>query len=93
MENLFETIANICRPTVLPVMPLVRIWIKVKTEFGWVYSIEEGDRVYIHNGKLCNCLDKATHQITQCMGRVGDTDLQIHCIDLKTKELSIIKLD
>ncbi len=98
MDYSFESLAAIVNPQMYsyPLLPLVRIWHpKIKLIRNgvkdWYYNLEEGDQVFISDGKLCNCLDLPTHQITCCMGKIGDTDLQIHCINAH-RELIIIKL-
>jgi len=55
--------------------------------------ITKGDRVLIVNGELKPLPDdtEPTHQITSCMG-TATSDFSISVIDLKSQELSHIKL-
>lgn len=73
--------------------PLTAIWLDtpIMTATGITKKIEEGQQVFIESGKLKDCMNKPTHQITGCHGSpTGDFSITI--IDLKTQELSKISI-
>lgn len=82
----------------LPMIPIRRIYYqptKIENKKGlkeFVECLEEYQRVFIHDGKLCNCMDKPTHQITACWAEPGGNKIQISVIHLRTRELSKITL-
>lgn len=68
-------------------MELAAIWVD-----GRRYV--KGDKVYLDKSleswtKDTNCY---THEITKCMGTIGDSKHEVHFIDLKTNEPLIITL-
>ena len=93
-DELFELFANICRPQPLPSMPITAIWLNkpLMTSDGIKSRITEGDYVLVEGNELKDCLDKPTHIITSCHGKVDNTDLHIVCMDIKTMELKRIQL-
>jgi hypothetical protein len=98
MENTFETMANYLRPSTKS-MKLAAIWLEqsIMAENQTIKPtrrICEGTRVRVENNHLCDITETnpATHQITECRGTLQDTNFEISLIDLKTQELSTIKL-
>lgn len=93
MENLFQCLSDALKPVNFPVMPLAAIWLKkpVMTSQKITHRITEGDKVFIEDGELKDCLKEPTHIITQCRGK-ATSDFSINVMDLKTNELSTINL-
>src|SRR5689334_2961323 len=94
-KSIFSPIAALLNPASFPVMPLTAIWLNtpIWTAKDLKRRITEGDQVCIQNNELIDCLGdhKATHQITGCYGK-PTSDFSITVIDLKTQELSQIKI-
>lgn len=75
------------------IMPIAGIWLDkpLMTADKLTKRITEGDRVLIEDGELKDCLFEPTHVITSCHGKVS-SDFSIHVMDIKTNQLSIIKI-
>lgn len=76
-----------------PVMPLASIYLDkpLMTADKITKRIVEGDRVFIENGELKDCMGEPTHIVTSCHGKVS-SDFSIHVMDIKTQELSIVNI-
>lgn len=73
--------------------PLAAIWMTNPIMIAGKFTrrITEGDQIRIENGQVSLTSEPPTHQITACMGELTD-NFEIHVIDLKTRELSIVKI-
>lgn len=98
--DVMEAIAGICRLST-ETMPLAAIWLEkplqmagkrsIRIQKGCVVRVENGSLVDIPVTDYTHQFD-ATHMVTECRGTIYSTDLQITVRDLKTNELSTIKL-
>lgn len=87
MQDIFNDIFKaITAP--LPVVPCNSISMIVDDERQ---KLEEGMGVHIRNKQLVS-MEPVTHIITACRGKWDDSYFELSVIDIRTKELSIIKL-
>ena len=93
-KDIFESLGEYLMPKTLPTMPILAVWLDtpLMTSDGIKSRITEGDYVLVEGNELKDCLDKPTHIITSCHGKVDNTDLHIVCMDIKTMELKRIQL-
>lgn len=93
VQSIFEPIAALINTTSLPVMPLAAIWLTspLLTDKGLTRRITEGDRVFVEDNELKDCMVEPTHQITGCYGKPA-SDFSVTLIDLKTQEIIKIQL-
>lgn len=98
INELFETLAQAMNPANNKTMPLAAIWLEkpLQTSKEKTVRITEGHFVHVDKeGKLQDCTKEtpATHRITGCYGKIGDTDLHFSAINLKSLELIKIKIN
>lgn len=98
INELFETLAQAMNPANNKTMPLAAIWLEkpLQTSTQKTLRITEGHLVHVDDkGELQDCTEKtpATHRITGCYGKIGDTDLHFSAINLKSLELIKIKIN
>ena len=55
-------------------------------------TLKEGDEITVINGKIVLASKQPTHIITSCKGSECETVLMLSIVDLKTKELSSLRI-
>lgn len=95
MDTLFETLIEILKPnTTLYELHAIHLGKPIVYLNGFKRRIAPDDYVRIVDGNISDCslANNFTHIVTSCRGMLNDTNFEISVMDLKTKDLSIIKL-
>ncbi|HLX93410.1 MAG TPA: hypothetical protein VKR32_17115 [Puia sp.] len=77
--------------TKLVPMKSLQISPRLLTSKGIVSFLYEGDEITVKDGRLVDDRDPS-HVITSIRGTIASTRFEISVMDLKTRELSIVKL-
>jgi hypothetical protein len=95
METIFDSFIDL-QKSFQKVMPLAAIWLisPVITSKGRTARIEGEDKIRVVDGWIVNIQDgnPATHESFFLSGNIGNTILEMDIKDLKTGELSTLKL-
>jgi hypothetical protein len=95
METIFDSFIDL-QKSFQKVMPLAAIWLvaPVITSKGRTARIEEQDKIRVEGGWIVDIKDgnPSTHEVIECRGNIGNTILEMDIKDLKTGELSTLKL-
>jgi hypothetical protein len=97
-ESIFDVLGKALAPST-KVMPLAAIWLDKSimaetTTIKPTRRICQDMRIRVEGTEIVDITEsnKATHQITECRGTLNSSELEISVIDLKTQELSTIKI-
>lgn len=93
MDNFFESIVTALQPdTRLFGLSAIHLPQQIRISTGLTRKLEEGQFVFIEDGKLKDCFQKPNYRITSLRGKLDDSYFEFTAINLKTLELVNIVL-